>query len=135
MKKMTMMTKTSSRSLRLTTLAAVAAILVCAFPHMLEAKDKKKDEPYALIFGTVFGPDMRPVQGITVKIRRSDQKKSKWELLSDRRGEFAQRVPAGRAEYLITLQVPKTTGLTPAQEAYSVKIDNDERQDIVMHLK
>ena len=59
-------------------------------------------KPYALIFGTVWGPDDRPVYGVKVLIRRADQKKAKWELYSDHQGEFAQRVPAAKADYLVT---------------------------------
>jgi hypothetical protein len=141
---MTMMMKTTTnkRIARVATLAALAAILVCALSLPAGAddrdkKDKKKkgEESYALIFGTVFGPDLHPVQGVTIKIRRSDQKKPKWELHSDRRGEFAQRVPAGKAEYLVTAEVPKKTGLKPEKPVYTISIENDERQDFVVHLK
>jgi len=93
----------------------------------LPASDAKK--PYALIFGTVYGRDDRPVYGIKVKIRRSDQKKPKWELVSDHSGEFAQRLPAGPADYIVT-----TDEKHPAPEV-KVHIDNDERQDISLHLQ
>ena len=36
-----------------------------------------------------------------IKIRRADQKKVRWELFSDHNGEFAQRLPPGRADYLV----------------------------------
>ena len=88
--------------------------------------DAKK--PYALIFGTVYGPDDRPVYGIKIQIRRADQKKAKWELMSDHAGEFAQRVPAGQADYVIT-----TDEKHPAPQV-RVHIDNDERQDVSVHL-
>ena len=51
--------------------------------------------------GTVWGPDDRPVYGVKVKIRRADQKKAKWELMSDHSGEFTQRLPAGKADYVV----------------------------------
>ena len=51
---------------------------------------------YALIIGTVWGPDDRPVAGVPIKIQSVTGKKAKWELVSDRQGEFAQRVPVGR---------------------------------------
>src|SRR3954468_539115 len=89
--------------------------------------DAKK--PYALIFGTVYGRDDRPVYGVKVKIRRADQKKAKWELVSDHSGEFAQRLPAGTADYIVT-----TDEKHPAPEV-KVHIDNDERQDISLHLQ
>ena len=62
---------------------------------------QKPDQPYALIFGTVWGPDDHPLYGVAVKIRRADQKKARWELHSDHHGEFAQRVPPGPADYLV----------------------------------
>ena len=97
------------------------------------APEKPKEKPYALIFGTVFGPDARGVAGVKVKIRRSDQKKAKWELYSDSRGEFAQHVPAGKADYVVwaDLTGPKDQ---PRQEV-TVHVENEERVDIGLHLK
>src|SRR5450631_1734224 len=46
-------------------------------------KDKRAEKPYALIYGTVWGPDGRPLYGVKVEIRRADQKKARWELYSD----------------------------------------------------
>ena len=40
-----------------------------------EENDKNQEKPYALIAGTVWGPDSRPVYGAKVRIRRADQKK------------------------------------------------------------
>jgi hypothetical protein len=37
-----------------------------------------------------------------VKIRRAKDKKPKWEVYSDHHGEFAQRVPAGESDYILT---------------------------------
>jgi hypothetical protein len=73
-----------------------------------------------------------------VKIRRSHDKKAKWELSSDHHGEFAQRVPAGEADYVVwaDLKGVKTTDgkrLRLVQEV-PVHVDNDERVDIGLHL-
>ena len=57
-------------------------------------------QPYALVFGTIYGPDDRPVQGVKIKMRRDGEKKT-IELLSDSHGEFAHRFPAGKADYLV----------------------------------
>ena len=35
---------------------------------------KSRGKPYALIAGTVWGPDDRPVYGVTVKIRKGKDK-------------------------------------------------------------
>ncbi len=104
-----------------------------AAPSPPAEKEKKKEKPYALIFGTVFGPDSRGVAGVKVKIRRSDQKKAKWELYSDSRGEFAQRVPAGKADYVIWADLPGPKD-QPRQEV-TARVENDERVDIGLHLK
>ena len=58
---------------------------------LLAQKSRDREKPYALIFGTVWGPDDRPVYGVTVKIRKATDKKPKWEVFSDHHGEFAQR--------------------------------------------
>ena len=101
--------------------------------------EQKPEKPYALIYGTVFGPDNRSVYGIKVKIRRADQKKAKWELYSDHSGEFAQRVPAGRVDYIVSAdvkscKVPECKKLRGGTEV-TVHVQNDERADINLHLK
>ena len=130
-----------SHSLRkLSFYAVVSAVLLPALgshPVRLEAQ---KTKPYALIFGTVWGPDDRPIYGITVKIRRSTDKphKVRWEVPSNHMGEFAQRVPAGEADYILSadLKGVKSADGQPlrlAQEV-TVHIYNDEREDTGLHL-
>lgn len=87
---------------------------------------------YALIVGTVWGPDNRPVAGIPIKIRRATDKKAKWELMSDSRGEFAQRVPPGTQQYIIQADI-KTPKGQPKPEI-TVQIDDNERKDVGLHL-
>jgi hypothetical protein len=98
----------------------------------------KPNDPYALIFGTVWGPDNRSVYGITVKIRRLPDKKAKWEVYSNHEGEFAQRVPAGKADYVVwaDLKGVKTTDGQPLHlaEEVPVHVEYDERVDIGLHL-
>jgi hypothetical protein len=110
-----------------------------AFLSPLAAAEQKPEKPYALIYGTVFGPDNRSVYGIKVKIRQADQKKARWELYSDHAGEFAQRVPAGRADYVVWADLkgcktPECKNLRQGTEV-TVHIQNDERTDISLHLK
>jgi hypothetical protein len=108
-----------------------------------KASDEKKGEhPYALIFGTVWGPNGSPRYGVTVKIRRDDDKnprKARWQVSSDHHGEFAQRVPAGPADYVIWADLkgydgPDRKKLQPGDEV-KVHIQNDERIDTGVHLK
>jgi hypothetical protein len=98
----------------------------------------KPTDQYALIFGTVWSPDNHPVYGVRVMIRRLQGKKAKWQLTSDHAGEFAQRVPAGKADYEVwaDLKGVKTNSgerLHLAQKV-AVHVEYDERVDIGLHL-
>jgi hypothetical protein len=97
---------------------------------------KHKIAPYALIFGTVWDSQNRPVYGVPIKIRRSDQKKAKWQVMSDHRGEFAQRVPVGKADYIVTAEIKPPKGKKKDWKAPETKahIENDERTDVGLHL-
>jgi len=99
---------------------------------------KKREAPYALIFGTVWGPDDRPVYGVKIKIRREDEKKFRWEQYSNHNGEFAQRVPAGKQDYVVRADTEglKSKNGQPVQaEEVKVHVDGDERVDTGLHLK
>jgi hypothetical protein len=98
----------------------------------------KPDQPYALIFGTVWGPDDHPMYGVKVKIRRAQDKKPKWELYSNHTGEFAQRVPAGKADYVVWADLkdfksPEGKPWHLVREI-PVHVENDERVDVGLHL-
>lgn len=99
---------------------------------------EKKPKPYALIYGTVWDPDGHALYGVKVKIRRAEEKKVRWELYSNHSGEFAQRVPSGKADYIVTADLkgfkhPSGKPLKPGSEV-TVHIDDDERADIGLHL-
>jgi hypothetical protein len=100
---------------------------------------KKGEKPYALIYGTIWGPAGQPVYRVKIKIRRTGEKKVRWELYSDHRGEFAQRVPAGQSDYVVgaDLKGYKFDGGAPLklEQEVEVHIENDERADIGLHLK
>jgi len=109
-----------------------------SFPDNLLAAQKSKEKPYALIVGTVWGPDNRPVYGVPVKIRRSKDKKPKWEVYSDHHGEFAQRLPPGDSDYILTADLkhvksPDGKPLRLVQEV-TIHIAGEERVDTGLHL-
>jgi len=109
-------------------------------PDRLLAAPAPKGKPYALIAGTVWGPDDHPVYGVPVKIRRAKDKakKIRWEVYSDHMGEFAQRVPTGDADYILSADLKgfKTTNGRPLRlvKEVTVHIYNDEREDTGLHL-
>lgn len=111
-------------------LLLLLAGLLVSLPAWADKKPLKKD--YALIFGTVWSPEQRPVYGVKVRIRRADEKKARWELVSDRNGEFAQRVPAGKTDYIVWADA-KSKKNKPKTEV-KVHVEFDERVDIGLHL-
>ena len=122
--------------------AAAPALFLAALlaPVTARCSEREKPQPYALIFGTVWDADGRALYGVRVKIRRAGDhdKKARWELYSNHTGEFAQRVPTGKADYIVWADVkgyklPSGRKLKPGSEV-TVHIDNDERSDIGLHL-
>ena len=120
--------------------ASMLLLLLVFAPNVVTARSAPSPQSsshaskydYALIYGTVWGPDSHPVAGVPIKIRRAQDKKAKWELVSDSHGEFAQRVPPGTQDYVIEADIKMPKG-QPKPQAQA-HIDNNERQDISIHL-
>lgn len=110
----------------------MSAFPVAAGKAAPQSSSHSSKNDYALIYGTVWGPDDRPVAGVTIKIRRASDKKAKWELTSDSRGEFAQRVPAGAEDYVVQADVKTPKGQSKPET--TAHITNDERTDVGLHL-
>jgi hypothetical protein len=110
---------------------AIAALLAPARCGFAMAQQPARANDYAVIFGTVWDSNDRPAYGIPVKIRRAGQKKAKWELISDHHGEFAQRVPAGTADYVVWADSRRSKMQKIEKK---VHIENNEQVDISLHL-
>lgn len=112
-------------------LGALLLLGAVAVPAPAGDKDPDPKRPYALLFGTVYGTDDRPARGVPIKMRREGDKHIV-ELVSDSHGEFAHRFPAGKADYLVWVNLKNRQ----AAEKTRVKIhvENDERQDLTLHL-
>lgn len=126
-------------------LIVILALSALAQPVAADKGDKKKAEkPYALIFGTAYGPDDRPLYGVKIKIRAQGKKHSSWEQMSDHRGEFAQRVPPGPSDYLVSGEgeyapagpdgKPQIAKKKRLKGETKVHVDSEERIDISVHL-
>ena len=124
---------------------AIAVLSMIAQPLAAAGeKEQKKEKPYALIFGTAYGPDDRPLYGVRIIIHPQGKKNPRWEQMSDHRGEFAQRVPPGPADYLVTGDAeyapigtdgkPQLSKKKRLKGETKVHLDGDERQDISVHL-
>ena len=115
----------------LASLMAFAASASLALDKQDDKGEKSETKPYSVIIGTVWDQSGRAVPGVKVKILREGDKKPKWELVSDRNGEFAQRFPAGKADYLVWAEIKGKSGHVGETK---VHIEHDERQDIGLHL-
>jgi hypothetical protein len=121
--------------LLLVLVVAPSAVGAAAFP---ESK-KKEEKPYALLFATVWGPDDLPIYGMPVLIRRERDKHARWQLVSNHRGEAAQRVPAGKEDYVIWADVKAYNSLNKSRlgqvPEIKIHVEFDERVDFSLHLK
>jgi len=112
-------------------------LILLAVPLTAE-KSKGQGKHYALIFGTAYAPDNRPMYGVRVKIHAVGKKHANWDLVSDHRGEFAQRVPPGPGDYVLTgtaeISDPQTNKKKRLKGEAKVHIEDEERQDISLHL-
>jgi hypothetical protein len=137
---------TKLRGSRNTATCLTMCVLLALVPSSAAAtKDKpKKEKPYALIFGTAYGPNDRPLYGVKITIRPQKKKHPSWELISDHRGEFAQRVPPGQNDYLVCGEAeyapvgddgkPQLSKKVRLKGETRVHVDNQERRDISLHL-
>ena len=90
-------------------------------------KSKHSHADDLLIRGTVFNEHGLSLQGVKLRIRRSDQKKSRWETHTNSRGEFAVRVPKG-PDYEIAAE-------SKGFARQSQPINGQSEENIVLHMQ
>lgn len=93
------------------------------------AADKDKDKPHALLAVGVFTADGFALPGIPVSVKRKDDRKPKWQGRTDRRGELALRLPAGRGTYEVT-----TASKEHDNQTQTVDVYGEERMDVIFRL-
>jgi len=92
-----------------------------AFEPSGEARDSSDSHARVfVIFATVFTDQGFAFSGARARVRRSDQKKFRWEGVSDHQGEVAFRVPPG-AEYELTVEA---RGFKPETRKIDAREDN-----------
>ena len=114
-----------------------ATFLLLLLPLVLSAalfsqEKNGKAADYALIFINVFNANGQTVYGVPIKIRRIQDKKARWEGHSDHQGEFGQRVPVGKQEYIVWLDLKDKAAAKKTET--KVSIESNERADISLHL-
>lgn len=98
------------------------------------AKEKEPDS-FALLVGSCFNNDGFSLPGTSIRVemqmnQEKQGKVEKWQTVSDARGEFALRLPAGRHSFLIKAS---REGFVPLEA--TVSFVQDERQDIILKFK
>lgn len=136
--------RTVNTSFRKAGIAAVISLALFASSALALKGPKKEQKPSGLIFGTVYGPDDRPVYGVKIQIHPVGKKKPNWELMSDHRGEFAQRVPLDPAGYEVSGEAeivpivdgkPQHSHKKRVRDVAKVHVEKDVEQDISLHLR
>jgi hypothetical protein len=90
-------------------------------------KSKHSHADDLVIRGTVFNERGLVLPGVKLRIRRSDQKKSRWETYTNSRGEFAVRVPKG-PDYEIAAE---SKGFAKQSQA----INGQSEENVVLHMQ
>jgi hypothetical protein len=79
---------------------AVALLMVSAVALAQSGKPHPND---CILYGNVFTADGHLFEGADVHVRHATDKKPKWDAMSDRRGEFAVRVPP-QGDYVVEVR-------------------------------
>jgi hypothetical protein len=112
-------------------LLLLALLLLCFFG----ASAGEKQQSYAVVAGTVFREPGFTLPGAEVVLRTTvpppGVKHAKsLRVRSDRMGEYAFRVPRGKAEYSVSVKADGFVG-----EEKPAKIESEERVDIYFTLR
>ena len=119
--------------LRLTiALAGMVCLAGLAFAFEPFSKAQNSSGSHArvfVIFATVFNGQGFALPGARARVRRSDQKKFRWEGMSDHQGEVAFRVPPG-AEYEMMIEA---RGFKP--ETRKIDAREDNQADLTIRME
>jgi hypothetical protein len=122
----TMMRKKKKKKRSSAALTLLACLLLAAVP----AVGQKRFQPYALVYVTVFYEENGfLVRGAHVEVRLKDTKKH-WDANTNEEGSAAIQVPAGKGVYVVQSQISGRVA-----DRKEVQVENDERVDVVLHLR
>lgn len=102
-------------------------ILATVAPVSSLGRQKQRPAPF-IVFATIFDERGFAFPGAKARLRRAGEKKARAEAQSDRRGEFAMRVPSGEEYELIV----SARGYRPITQTVDARQTN--RVDLTLHL-
>lgn len=103
-------------------------------------KPKKQRYSHAsdfLVSGTVFDPKGYAFPGVQLKLRRSSEKRFRWDDYTNSRGEFAVRVPQGSHYQLVvhakhfadqTRELDAQTGVSEARLVFRLEPEEGKKK-------
>jgi hypothetical protein len=118
-----------TRPTRIAASLLLAALLAATASAAPAEKKKKEQEPHALLTGTTFTAEGLSLPEIPLAITRKGDKKPKWRVTSDARGEFAVRLPAGRATYEVA-----TESKEHENQTQEIEVHGEETVTLVFRL-
>jgi hypothetical protein len=124
----------------------LAALSMCGAGSVALAKKKEKKTASsvsspAILAGTVFGGAGFSVRGAEVVVTRAaadglaakeaakEPARERWKAASDARGEFFLRLPAGPAQYNVSVRAP---GLKPQEKQVSFTAEERLEQNFLL---
>ena len=110
----------------------LACVLLCLIALTAALGAEKPKKPYAVVAGTVFREPGFALPGaeVTLDVNPSKPKSKPMKAVSDSRGEFAFRVPAQEARYIVKV---RAKGFEPQEKEASVS--GEQRLDVFFQLK
>ncbi len=102
------------RNLIVTAVAATLTIVGLA------AQSPPSTEPHAILFGTVFNDSHFVIQGARIVAYNQASPKKKYRAVTNYRGEYRIRVPAGNGTYVVSASAPKFARTERTVEVYGI---------------
>jgi len=115
--------------------ASLFAVLLLGSLAAAPASGGDKAQPYAVVAGTVFREPgyMLPGAEVTLTVKSAPPHKKlpkSMQTRTDARGEFAFRLPAGKADYVLSV---KANGFVGQEKPAAIA--EDERIDVYFELQ
>lgn len=118
------------RRIALLVAAACSLVVLSAAAAPAGAQSSSKSHAHDfLIFATVFTTQGFALPGARVRVRREDEKKFRWEAMSDHEGELGIRVNQG-LEYEVLFEA---RGFTPQTRKVDAREGN--REDLTLQME
>lgn len=98
---------------------AIGGVLSAAVSRRADAA--QATEPRALLFGTVFQGSYLALPGAKVVAYNEANSRKKYRAVTNYRGEYRIRVPAGDATYVIGATAPGFVGASRTAKVYGIE--------------